>query len=867
MKKGAGSRIGSYEIVTLLGAGGMGEVYRARDTRLGRDVAIKLLPESYALDRERRARFEREAQILASLNHPHIATIYGFEDSGTPALVMELVEGPTLADRIAQGPVSVREALEIGRQLILALDAAHERGIVHRDLKPANIKLGPDRAIKVLDFGLAKAVADEVSPATDLAHSPTVSVVGTMAGVILGTAAYMSPEQARGQTVDKRTDIWAFGCVMFELLTGRKAFSGSTVSDVIAAILTHEPSWADLPPDVPQSTRDLLRRCLEKDPKRRLRDIGDASLETSSAPVVRSRSVLPIGAAAIAAVVGAVVGSLSTSTRTVPNAGLSSNTTVATRLTDYGGSESAPAISPDGRAFVFISDHDGTPDLWLRQIAGGELVRLTNDPEPESEPVYAPDGESVYFSRGDADGFGIWQTGVLGGRPRRIVTGGHGPAPSPDGRQLAFLIADASNTQALAVRAVDSAEHRVLVRSLPGGVPAPSWSRDGKQLSFVRGGLFAASNLFVIDMATGNVRQVTNYTRGLEGVSSHKWLPDNRHIVVSYAPFPRQQPAADIGILDLEDGSIARLTTTVQRGLTALTVSADGTRLLAVSTENAREVWRIPADPRERPARLFGPRGDPMWTFLTRDGRLLLFNGTVSGSRNLWLGPIDNLGDARQVTFVQGDTIAHSSLSPDGSRIAFVSTATGNSDVWVQNVDGSDLRQLTNDVAADSWPVFSPDGKALVYTSLRGTQQETWTIPSTGGTAEKLFDGFFRGDWQPQPAGSGTWIVTSNGQDRVRLLDVEGRAVVWEVRVANSSLSLPMFSPDRLSFTLPFQAGRDRDTIGIFDTATGHRRTAIEMPFRVFFRANWTAQGAAFIVNRNASPSHIVLFDRFWSPR
>ena len=865
MKTAVGSRIGTYEIVELLGAGGMGEVYRARDTKLGRDVAIKLLPEIYALDRDRRARFEREAQMLAALNHPHIAAIYGFEDSSTPALVMELVEGPTLADRIAQGPVPVREAIEIARQLALALDAAHERGIIHRDLKPANIKIAADGSIKVLDFGLAKAASGDASASSEIANSPTVSVMGTAAGVILGTAAYMSPEQARGQSVDKRTDIWAFGCVVFELLTGRRAFSGATVSDVLAAILTQDPRWPELPSDVPESIRVLLRRCLEKDAKKRLRDIGDAFVDVLPASERRTTRIPPIGAAAaIAAVLGAAIAALFLRTGTVPDVGLRPDRTVATQLTDYGESESSPAISPDGRAFVFISDHGGTPDVWLRQVAGGEPVRLTNDAAPESELIYAPDGESVYFTRSDADGIGIWQTGVLGGRPRRILAGARAAAPSPDGRWLALLLPEGNGFN-LVVRGLANAETRTLVRALPGGAVRAAWSRDGRRLSYTRGGLFAPSNLFVIDMTTGRDRQVTSFTRGNEGVLAHEWLPDNRHQVVSYVPFPRQLPAADIGILDVESGSIARLTTTVQRALTVPSVSADGTRLIVAAVENAREVWRIPANPREAPMRLAGPRGDPMWIFLTRDGRTLLFNGTASGSRNLWVGPIDNLADARQITFVAGDAIAHSSLSPDGSHVAFVSTATGNSDVWVQSVDGTDLRQLTNDTAADSWPVWSPDSRWLAYTSLRNSKQETWRIPAAGGTPEKLFDGFLRGDWRPQLAGGGTWIVTSTGQDGVRLLDVERRTVIWDVRIPSSALSLPMFSPDGRRFSFPFQASRNRDTIGIFDTASGARQSTIDMPFRVFFRAGWADQGSAFIVNRFANVAHVVLFDKFWS--
>ena len=504
-----------------------------------------------------------------------------------------------------------------------------------------------------------------------------------------------------------------------------------------------------------------------------MRDIGDAFVDVTPVPERRHVRIPSLAVGAVAGLLGAAIAAVVLRPRPVADTGLRANQTVATQLTDYGASETSSALSPDGRAFVFVSNHGGTPDIWLRQIAGGEPVRLTNDPAPESELTYAPDGESVYFTRSDVDGISIWQTGVLGGRPRRILTGARAASPSPDGRQLAFQVPEGSGTN-LVVRAVDSAENRILTKFLPGGAARSTWSKDGRFLSYVRSGLFAPSNLFVIDMTTGRDRQVTSFTRGNEGVVGHAWLPDNRHLVVSYVPFPRQQASADIGILDVEDASIARMTTTVQRALVAPSVSANGSRLIVTSQEFAREVWRIPAKPGEAPVRLSGPLGDPMWTFLARDGK------------------------------------------------------------W------------------------------LVYTSLRNSRQETWRISVAGGTAEKLFDGFFRGDWRPQLAGNGTWIVTSNGLDGVRLLDVERRTVIWEVRVP-SSAGLPMFSPDGRSFSLPFQAGRDRDTIGIFDTATGARQKTIDMPFRVFFRAAWIDHGSAFIVNRNANTSHIVLFDRFWS--
>src|SRR4051794_25250045 len=300
MSLSVGTRLGPYEIVALLGAGGMGEVYRARDTKLGREVAIKVLPTRVAADPDRFARFEREARLLASLNHPNIGAIYGVEESaGVTALVLELVEGETLQEKLRHQPsrgLAISEALAIARQIADALDTAHERGIVHRDLKPGNIIITPDRTVKVLDFGLAKASSDvgttlQGGP-SDLTHSPTV-MAPTFDGVLLGTAPYMSPEQARGKAVDKRTDIWAFGCVLYEMLSGRRAFTGDTMTDVLAKIVERDPDWATLPTSTPPHVVRLLRRCLEKNPKTRLRDIGDASVEL--APEGTTAAIAPPG--------------------------------------------------------------------------------------------------------------------------------------------------------------------------------------------------------------------------------------------------------------------------------------------------------------------------------------------------------------------------------------------------------------------------------------------------------------------------------------------------------------------------------------------------------------------------------------------
>jgi serine/threonine-protein kinase len=276
MALASGNKLGPYEIQSPLGAGGMGEVYRARDPRLARDVALKVLPEAFAADSERMARFEREAKVLASLNHPNVAAIYELEESNrVRALVLELVEGPTLAERIAQGPIPIEEALPMAKQICDGLEYAHERAIIHRDLKPANVKVTPEGSVKLLDFGLAKALEGE-AVAGDILTSPTISRLATQAGIILGTAAYMSPEQAKGKAVDRRADIWAFGCLLYEMLTGKRAFGGQAVSETLAAVIRDDPNWSALPQAVPPRIRDLLKRCLCKDVKQRLQAIGDA---------------------------------------------------------------------------------------------------------------------------------------------------------------------------------------------------------------------------------------------------------------------------------------------------------------------------------------------------------------------------------------------------------------------------------------------------------------------------------------------------------------------------------------------------------------------------------------------------------------
>ncbi len=372
-------------------------MYKARDTRLDRDVAIKILPEAFALDADRVARFQQEAKTLAALNHPNIAQIFGLEQAGdVHALAMELIAGEDLSRRITRGPIPISEALPIAKQIAEALEAAHEQGIIHRDLKPPNIKVREDGTVKVLDFGLAKGIKGVGGAGTeDLTQSPTITTPAmTQAGMILGTAAYMSPEQARGQAVDKRTDIWAFGCVLYEMLTGHAVFERQTVGDLLAAIIEREPDWSVLPASTPATVRRLLQRCLDKDPRQRLRDIGDARVELHETVRVPTESTAVVspgrgatsrrvwGAGAVVIVAAGLLGLwLFPRTAVTPWQNPLSNAQF-TRYTDFEGSELDAAISPDGQFIVFLSNRSGPYEAWLSQVGSGEFVNVTKGQIP-----------------------------------------------------------------------------------------------------------------------------------------------------------------------------------------------------------------------------------------------------------------------------------------------------------------------------------------------------------------------------------------------------------------------------------------------------------------------------------------------------
>ena len=410
-----GTRLAHYDVTALIGEGGMGQVYQATDTKLNRQVALKILPEAFATDPDRLARFQREAQVLASLNHPGIAAIYGIEEGeGTRALVLELVEGPTLADRIAKGPIPIDEALPIAKQIAEALEAAHEAGVIHRDLKPANIKVREDGTVKVLDFGLAKAL--DTTPSGDPSESPTLTAAATQMGVIMGTAAYMSPEQARGKPVDKRADIWSFGVVLYEMLTGRRAFEGDDVSLTLADVMRAEPAWQRLPESLSPALDTYLRRCLEKDPRQRVRDIGDVRLAIEGAFETVARGAaepaarrVPVWQRPVAGLAGAVVITALISVLAVggllrpPSTSLTiSRFTLGppaghTLRVALSGAGRNFALSPDGQTLVYLAAQASASFFFRRDMNALEALVLPNS-EDDFLPTFSPDGQWIAFS-------------------------------------------------------------------------------------------------------------------------------------------------------------------------------------------------------------------------------------------------------------------------------------------------------------------------------------------------------------------------------------------------------------------------------------------------------------------------------------
>ncbi|HWT46541.1 MAG TPA: protein kinase, partial [Vicinamibacterales bacterium] len=803
MPLNAGTRLGSYEVVSLVGSGGMGEVYNARDLKLNRTVAIKVLPAAFVLDAERLARFEREAQTLASLNHAHIAQIYGVIEQ-PPALVMEYVDGEDLAQRLARGPFPMDEALTIARQIADALQAAHDRGIVHRDLKPANIKMTASGAVKVLDFGLAKAMDGADGNATaDLANSPTltsppfrqsVGAASSEIGVILGTAAYMSPEQARGQPVDRRTDMWAFGCVLFEMLTGQRLFGGASVSDVIAAVLKDAPAFAGLPADTPPPVRRLLRRCLEKDPARRLDSMAAARLEIEDALNRTETTGAEVPAVAVRRVRAAVWGAglVLVSAAAIASVWLIGGRAPASppertlRLTiDSGAGRAlnAPlvpgfAFSRNGRTMVFASDPEGTRTgrLFVRRLDEFEAKPLDGT-DGATDPFLSPDGRWIgYFARGK-----LWKISIGGGGAVALADIGeerggawgpddvilYSPDPNPGGRIMKVPAAGGAPTPLgdmppghvtqrwpqflpgggviyTTSTTVDDFENACLVAVPSTGVPPKVVQCGGYFWRYVSSGhvLFVHNSTLFAERfdpstftITGPPVPVVSNMRGtaVSGAAQFAVADDG---TLAYLEQEGEDPLRPVQIVDRQ--GVSTTLQGVPPGWVSLTFSPDGKRLATYSkSQEQGGIWVYDIDRGSSMRLTRGTITDmaPIWS---PDGSRIVFASGRGGPPNLFWVPADGSSGPQRLT-TRPTVQIPSSWSPDGRQIAFMQQSKNGFDIWMLPVEmsangiraGSATPWLATD-ANEGMPAFSPDGKYLSYASSETGTPQVYVRPVYG---------------------------------------------------------------------------------------------------------------------------------------
>jgi eukaryotic-like serine/threonine-protein kinase len=795
----AGTVLGSYEVVAQIGAGGMGEVYRAHYTKLGRDVAIKVLPANFVNDPERLSRFQREARTLAALNHANIATIYGMEQSGDIyCLVMELVSGETLAERVKAGPVGIEEALKISVQIAKALEAAHEKQIIHRDLKPANVKVTPDGKVKVLDFGLAKAFAGD-GGIDDPSNSPTLSAAATMQGTILGTAAYMSPEQARGKACDKRTDIWAFGCVLYELLTRKQAFHGETTTEILAAVLRGEPDWQALPETTPLSIRALLRRCLQKEMSKRARDAGDARIEieealaapatadfTPNAPkkgvrtLGRGAVVLGVGALLLVAVASLVTWNLKPAPLSPPQQVTRTVITLPSGQ-QLAGLENGPALalSSDGTQLVYIARQGGTQQIYLRAMNSMEARPIPNT-EGAFNPFFSPDGQWIgLFSGGtlkkisangeaivtlgnSVDSYGAsWGShgmiafspagvGVLqqvsdsGGVPQPLTRVRKGelahrwPEFLPGAKAVLFAVGSngiSFNNAEVAVQSVRTDQWQNLIQAGTNPRYAPSG-----HLVYAQGGSLMAvpfdpQKLVVTGAAVPVVEGVMQSSTS--GAAQYSFSATGSLVFVSGGFQATQSKLVWVRRNGTEEAASAPA-----HGYLIPRLSPDGGGVAVGIAEQENQIWLYDLS-RETLTRLTfegNSSNGPIWT---PDGKRVVFNSNKEGGTNIFWQLADGSGGLERLTTSEY-LHAPMSWSPDGQLLAFHEVnPTTQRDIWVLRMGDRKAQPFLRTQFDEAVPRFSPDGRWLAYISNESGRYEVYV--------------------QPYPGPGGKWQISTDG--------------------------------------------------------------------------------------------------------
>jgi eukaryotic-like serine/threonine-protein kinase len=731
-----GSRLGPYEVIAQIGVGGMGEVYRAIDTNLKRAVAIKVLPEALAADVDRLARFQREAEVLASLNHPNIAQIHGLEKSaGVTGLVMELIEGPTLADRIAEGSISINEALPLAKQIAEALEAAHEHGIIHRDLKPANIKVRPDGTVKVLDFGLAKALEPVDASGVDVTTSPTITSPAMITGVgmILGTAAYMSPEQARGKAVDKRSDIWALGCVLYEMLTGQAPFAGEDVLDTLANVSKREPDWNLLPAETPPAVRALLKRCLEKDRRRRAGDIAvalfaideAATLGATGIPralIIRPsmrRVALPLATLALG---GALAAGSVVYFRAAPAEAPEMRLHITTPPVGEGIDSVSFAVSPDGQSIVFRAAAGQTSQLWLRML-DSETARRLSGTENGFYPFWAPDGRSIGFFADQS----LKRTDVTGGNVQTLATGVSvfGATWSPDD----IIVFSGKNQAPLYRVPATGGERPVEVTRLQPGQAShrlPQFLPGGRRFLFFATGAPEVQGVFVGSLDSTDAKRLVDAGTRAEFVA-----PDRILFARGEALYAQRMDLESMTLLGdplLVAERVAQ--TSAIFGSVAVSASASGMLAYRAAAETSRDLAWVDRQNRETGTlgSVSGLVGTPR---VSSDGRTLAVTRRVKGNDDIWLIETAR-GVPRRFTF-DAAIEAAPVWSPNGNRIAFESVRKGLRDLFVKSLDASAEEVLVESSENKNISDWSADGRFISFAiQSPKTERDIWALPLGG---------------------------------------------------------------------------------------------------------------------------------------
>ena len=765
-----GQTLAHYKILEKIGSGGQGDVYLAEDTKLSRKVALKVLPPELAESEKRRARFKREAKALAALDHPNIIQVFSVEEAaGVHFITMQLVQGKTLTELLPKNGFSLAQFFEVAIPLSDAVAAAHQEGITHRDLKSDNVMKGDDGRIKVLDFGLAKATGG----LTKEGASELPTAVKTDEGVIVGTVAYMSPEQAEGKSVDHRSDIFSIGIILYEMATGQRPFTGETAASVLSSIIKDTPpSITEVNPALPSLLWRIIRRCLAKDPSRRYQSSLDvrneleelkgelASGELEEGAVVPKRSpVVKWFAAATVTMALALVGALAYILREPSSTRLRFTNPI--QITSAAGVEDFPTWSPDGQRLAFQSHESGNPDIWVTQLGGGGAVnRTVARLEEDRNPRWSPDGSQIAFLSGTA-GTDVFVMPAVGGAPRKVYAPDTasfiyrgGIDWSADGTELAVVF-QAPEGGLLDIFSLQSEETRTT--TLPACYDM-SWSPDGSYFACIdAANLRVAVTRLWLYSSTG--REPIDVTDRSSREQSPSWSPDGRQLFfVSNRGGSMDLWQQRIG----EEGPVgAPEPLTVGVGMRRAAFSPDGTKLAYSKGGLVENVWRVPIL-RERPAswadaeqitigQAYTSHGD-----ISPDGRRLLVQSDRAGNRDIWVLPAEG-GDMTQLT-TNPAADGRPRWSPDGREILFVSGRTGNSDLWVMPAEGGPARQLTSDPAPDQRATWSPDGTEIAFVSFRSGNADIWVVSADGGEPRQLTD-HPGGDWNPTWSSDGNWLV------------------------------------------------------------------------------------------------------------